>query len=532
MTRILVLGLDGATFDVLNPLIEDGILPNIKRLCENGANGILQSTMPPVTGPAWLSLATGQSPGRTGIYDFIRREPESDGYTFRFLEGKEYRNSSVWDYLGEADISVGVVDYPLLSPPYAIEGFMVCGGMGSVGHRTYPPSLEDELTDFEKPAEHLNLRDDRYEDLNAFMEDIMTNLNRRTKIMTHTLANESWEFAWGVFQESDWVQHLMWKCFDDSHPEASSISDTEQQLFRDFWIRIDEIVGSCVEIAGPDTNVIIQSDHGFGPMADRAFRLNTWLKREGYMIPKRMAGTHWRVKKNSWRLLSKVASAMSLEDWAPGLFRWGKDKATSMAIQIGAIDTGRSKVFEPGHIGSMGGLYLNRDALDSGESAEELKEELREKLLAYAVEHDLELNIYFPENLYGEKAAGSPDIIVRMPDGMIEDGGWDKEIITNQPERLSHQNGSHRRPGVLIAKGPDFQRTTFDEAFVWDLAPTILHCFDQPVPSSMDGDVIDEILATERAVQYREVSGDVLENLATDEQESIKQQLSELGYIE
>lgn len=534
MTKTLVIGLDGATFDVLDPLIEEGVMPNLESLYASGASGPLQSTMPPVTGPAWLSLATGLSPGSTGIYDFIRRKPNVDGFDFEYVGGNIYQGRAVWDFLSEANVEVGVIDYPTLSPPYPVNGFMVCGGMGSVGHESYPDRLEEDLEQFEKPEEHLDLRDSKYQDLTVFFDDITENLVRRNEIVTWLLRNESWEFCWPVFQEPDWLQHMMWKCFDDTHPEAEEVTAEEREMFRDFWALVDEVIGECADAAGQDTNIIVQSDHGFGPMYDRSFRLNTWLKEQGYLVPKRFASSHFWVKKGIRNLMSDVASAVNLKQWAPGLFKRGKDQTASMAIQLNALNLEETQVFDPGHIGSMGGLYINDGALGPGTDETKLKTEVREKLLAFGHENDLDISVYFPEELYGEKVSGSPDIIVRVAGTMIEDGGWDEAILDDRPERLSHQNGSHREEGVFIASGPDFIETKLEGANVWDIAPTLLHCMKQPIPANMDGDVLEEIFVDDRPIQR--LGLDEYDNrrlpLDDEEQAEVAQQLSDLGYFD
>lgn len=529
MERTLVLGLDGATFTALEELFERGVMPNLRKLYEQGAAGALESTTPPVTGPAWLSLATGMSPGITGIYDFIRNDPARDDFHFTHFDSSVFRGRSVWDYLGDAGLRVGVLDYPMLSPPYEIPGFMLSGGLGSAGFTTYPEDLEKDLENLEKPSSHLNLRDDRYEDLQIFYDEIVENLERRARILNHALQTEEWDFAWAVIQEPDWLQHVMWKCFDKSHPEYSTVSSSERELFVSFWKQVDDVIGKLTKAGGQDTNIFVQSDHGFGPMFDKSFRLNTWLIQEGYLSPKTMGSSQFRVKKGIRRTLSRLARAAQLKKWAPGLFSWGRDKTSSLAIQLNAIDMAETEVFEPGHIGSMGGLYIN-DAVVPEAHRSELEQELKSKLEAFGTEHNLGLTVVFPEEVYGKKTDGSPDLIVRAPGIMIEDGGWSEPIIDNRPDRLSHQNGSHRKTGILIADGPDIKSTEVTGARVWDITPTLLHAYNLPIPEYMDGDVLTELLVTEREISYSTKHGG--EHDGETVEEGVKEQLADLGYFE
>ncbi len=72
MSRVLIIGIDGATFDLIQPWAEAGDLPNLARLMAEGVHGLLESTLPPVTSPAWPTFATGKNPGKHSVFDFIR----------------------------------------------------------------------------------------------------------------------------------------------------------------------------------------------------------------------------------------------------------------------------------------------------------------------------------------------------------------------------------------------------------------------------------------------------------------------------
>src|SRR5262249_16482210 len=80
--RVLIIGLDGATFDVLDPMIDRGLMPNLKRLVAEGSAGPLESTKPPIPPAAWTTFMTGKGPGRHGIVDFLRYDPSADRLSF------------------------------------------------------------------------------------------------------------------------------------------------------------------------------------------------------------------------------------------------------------------------------------------------------------------------------------------------------------------------------------------------------------------------------------------------------------------
>ena len=98
--RVLVVGLDGATFDVMKPLVAEGQLPNLGRLMDQGSHGVLRSTHPPITPSAWTSFATGKNPGSHGLFDFQRVEP--DTYAFVPVPANQHGQRTLWGILSDA----------------------------------------------------------------------------------------------------------------------------------------------------------------------------------------------------------------------------------------------------------------------------------------------------------------------------------------------------------------------------------------------------------------------------------------------
>ena len=98
--KLLVIGLDGASFNVLDPLIEKGYLPNIASLIAGGTRADLTTTFPPITAVAWSSFMTGKNPGKHGIFEFVRRDHHSNrelAVNASFRQGR-----AIWDLLGDA----------------------------------------------------------------------------------------------------------------------------------------------------------------------------------------------------------------------------------------------------------------------------------------------------------------------------------------------------------------------------------------------------------------------------------------------
>ena len=125
MPRLLVIGLDGATLDLVRPWAAAGRLPVLARLMAAGAWGPLRSTIPAATFPAWTSLVTGVNPGRHGVLDFTERVPGT--YRVRFVNGSYRRVPALWTRLSAAGRRVAVLTVPATYPPEPIDGVMVSG---------------------------------------------------------------------------------------------------------------------------------------------------------------------------------------------------------------------------------------------------------------------------------------------------------------------------------------------------------------------------------------------------------------------
>lgn len=139
--RFLVLGLDGGTFDLLDPLFEAGELPFLRSLVHRGVRAPLRSVYPAKTIPAWFSFATGQDPGELGIFGFT----EPDGRPGRSRTVRSFRPAeALWDRLSRLGVKVGVLNFPMTAG-YPLHGFIL-PGMFSEGSATYPQRLRSEVT--------------------------------------------------------------------------------------------------------------------------------------------------------------------------------------------------------------------------------------------------------------------------------------------------------------------------------------------------------------------------------------------------
>src|SRR3954466_10431025 len=119
--RVFVLGLDGATWDVLRPLVDQGALPHLTRLMQRGAAGTLRSVFPPLSPVAWTGVMTGKNSGKHGIFEFL--ESAHNPLGGRVNSSRTIQAELVWEIAGrhgKATVAGGV---PMSYPPRPAPGF-------------------------------------------------------------------------------------------------------------------------------------------------------------------------------------------------------------------------------------------------------------------------------------------------------------------------------------------------------------------------------------------------------------------------
>jgi predicted AlkP superfamily phosphohydrolase/phosphomutase len=499
MVHTLVIGLDGATWDVLTPLIQKGELPTFKNLMDTSLHGPLTSTIPPVTGPSWVSVATGRTPGKTGIIDFINRK-DSSSRLFP-VNASDFKGISFWDYISSRDYKVGIVNFPMLWPPYPVNGFMISGlHLLPSDSITYPGSLREEIDRITGGYETtVDYHLEKYNDEDLLFHDIMRVLDKRAKTANYLMENYPVDLFIAIFSCTDWIQHAFWKYFDESHPDYEENSP-HMQDFVIFWKKIDEIVGSMIAKAGPDATVIILSDHGFGPN-DQCFNLARWLHEKNYMVIREGEPESWntalektknRLNRGPGTLIIK--GGRLLLRGIRGLKRkinplWGHGH--SLVFTGLNIDFEASRAYCLGHTIPFGAIYI-----PEGEHHEETEKKIIHDLnrLGEEIGKDVTVEIFLPENLFeGPKIRGLPDILFSINNWrcVITETDIKKPLFIERPYSERH-SGSHRMNGILAACGPHIKKGTV-HASVYDIAPTILSLFGIPVFGDMDGTVLSQI---------------------------------------
>jgi len=569
MPRVLVLGLDGATFDVIKPLSAAGKLPHFAKLLGEGCCQELGSTVPAMSFPAWSSFLTGMNPGRHGIYDFMARRPRS--YESQFINATWRKADSFAKILSESGRKVALLSVPLTYPPERINGAVISGfdapGIGGAADASamHPPGLRAALRPVvgEYPIS-ANLEALSGEALLAALHDTMA---RKAKAALHLYQSEPWDCFVLVLGETDAVAHHFWSDYDPRSPlrDRAGRNAALERAIPSIYQRADAILGDFLGCLGEDTTLLVMSDHGHGGNGSKGISLNRWLERQGLLRYKAGsdsvwggAGWHRRIARSflGWSkslglkvtpipikklLIRRTRIASRMESW----------------LRFSHLDWRRTRVYS--EEGSYPSLWLNvrerepQGVVEPGPAYESLRDEVIRRLGDWTDPESgrtIVKRVYRREELYrGPHTAQAPDLTIEwnLDDGYSyvnrrSTGPGEPVFHLDGEQRAGLKSGYHRNEGILMAYGGHVrQGSAARRPTLIDLAPTILYLTGAPVPGDLDGRILEEMITDGyRAAHPVQRAGPApgqgtpgSEVTYTDEEsELIESRLRALGYIE
>ncbi len=549
--KVLVIGLDGVPLSLIEGWAKEGLLPTFQRVMEEGAVGLLKSTIPPTSGPSWSSFMTGKNPGKTGIYDFLYRREGT--YNFPPVNANRRDGKSLWRLLSEEGRRVGVLNVPMSYPVEEVNGFLIAGWMTPYNARDfiYPPELHQELEEVVGNYRIYPTETFAEERKESFFEACDRLLDLRTKTALYLMDKEPWDFFMTVFFDTDRVLHQLWHYLDPDHPWRRGDKRDESGPVKRYFQRVDRAVGEILSRLDDNTLILIISDHGMGP-ARNFIVLNNWLLDIGLLKLKRDP-LRW-LKEGLFRAgftlrnVHKVADRLGLAKHAEYKGLYSMDYLMKLVfLSFLDVDWSRSKAYSFGrHLGS---IYINLKGREPegivapGQEYEEVREEIIEQARKFKdprTGEPLLGQILRKEDIYqGPHLDRAPDLILRPRDerniffGLADFGS---NITVDTVYRYS---GMHRDYGMLIMKGgPARKGVRVEGAQITDLAPTILYTMGAPIPRDMDGRPLLEALQEEYvkslAPAYSEVgSGRELKDTGYTEEgeKEIEERLRGLGYL-
>lgn len=554
--KIFIISLDGATHDVLRPLMDQGYLPNLKHLAEEGISTELESIVPPVTAPAWTSFMTGKHPSKHGIFDFVRFDPYNSNW--KLNNAQHIRGKTIWQLLSEMGKRIVVLNLPYTYPPYEVNGVMVSGwDAPSINSGfVYPPTLEKQILKvIPDYGSTLDLSFWKFtsttsdEDFTLFVDKLIAGFEQGAKLASHFLDAEDWDVFMVHFQQTDWMQHKLWAYIEEACCKPGDKS-SRLQTVRKCYSRFDELVGHLLSKVQPHEPIkIVLSDHGFGRDLGNMCP-NYLLSQWGYFHLEKQAGNRardfFRASKSKTLQAFYRALAAAKHRFFDRLTHkkyksWADQLEQSVPRQKFPVDWARTKAALV--MGSeVGFIYVNVKGrapfgtVEPGVEYEQLTTDLISRFLELRHPESgkkLLQSAIRSRDIYSDPQDDSilPDIVLIPVDGY----GFSSAVSVSWP-RITDE-GSHRPMGVLFIEGVGIKRNIdhFHPRLI-DIAPTILQLLGLPVLSDMDGRVLIELFTEPQNVQYRNPGSPVIREhqleYTTKEAELIEQRLRGLGYME
>ncbi len=537
--KVAILGIDGADPRRYRRWMELGLTPNLAKLASQGRMGVLESTYPPVTAPAWISFMTGESPGCHGIVGFA--EPTSGEYTRRIVNSGSVSAPLVWEVASGHGSDCIVVNVPLTYPIRPMKGVLVSGLLTPDGAGfTHPPEYETELR-LLQPDYVIDVAWQDYAHRGLDLVRDLKNITRAQKeLCEKLLATRPWEMFMVVFTGTDRIQHCLDEHVTQLHDDAACRKDVLTAAVRDYFVSLDAWLGELIAACGPDTNFIVVSDHGFGPV-DRAVYFNKWLVDEGLLTLKSIKPNDLKRWKSVMNAVGIKRSTLTSVGRALGLSKVMNGRVQMLNPFVGGIDWSKTKAYyypTNGFVVNLKGRETY-GIVEPGAEYEAVRADLIRRLEGMRDPRNGERLIPVVkrrEELFkGPRLAQIPDVFIDFLDQpydafMLE---YDVPEVFMKDEWC---NGTHRRNGLYIGAGPDLVAGPDVPGLeIFDVAPNVLHLMGHPIPKHMDGRFRPDLFVEGRRedARYEKFigNGQGRDGITPEEEKDLEAKLRGLGYL-
>ncbi|RKY08909.1 MAG: hypothetical protein DRP66_03465 [Planctomycetota bacterium] len=541
--RVLIIALDGLTWKLVKPFMNEGVMPNLAGIVRQGSHGNLKSVIPFETGPAWSAFQTGCLPGKTQVFGF---------HTYNRSKKKVNLNNfsniavpSIWELADKAGKTVVSLNMPATSPPPKVKGVIIPGLLcpGLSPETVHPPQAYDKYIKPRKDYLVVNL--DEKETVSQLAEQAIATERVRCEVALELMNDIDWDLFCVQIQSSDIFQHKVWWALDSDSPGFTEESRNEALVFYRYC---DDIIGRLVDAAGSDTLKLFASDHGF-TMKKGDLGVNRWLYENGYLkhVSKDAPVGFAAVKENlkdkipplkmlarlygrAGRCISNTYKQIRESMQKPGSKRlYAESLLTHMRTYVD---------FEQTRALSVAGMAAVVYVAGNAEERKALSKELTEKLLGEFgpdSENPVIASIVPAVEVYGmpEAPDSLPDFVINYVEGFGSRISSGPDSMITGGDYRGRQQGSHDRNGIFVVNGPGVRRETEFNAEIVDIAPTVLAYLDIAVPRHMDGKVMNEAFSPGLSVVYEDISYDssAATEYTDDEQAEVERNLRDIGYL-
>ena len=474
--KVLVIGLDGVSWNVLDNLIDAGLMPTLKSMKETGIRGDLKSSIPPVTFPAWRCYSTGRDPSQLGVYWWINVNFRESKFVVN--NSRSFRGKDIWDYLSEKRLKSIIINMPGTYPVKKLNGILIAGPPNpSLGKSVYPPEMLNKLI----AMSYKNMPGAKWSIDGAKVIKESRELQKQQFKLALTLMKKySWDFFQMTFILTDPILHYFW----NYHENIKDSNDEITVELKKFWIELDYYIERLIEVAGKDTYVFMISDHGMTKMKGKIY-VNNILKQNGYLklknekylidkvishLPKKQVA-QLMAKLHLLGIASKILQRLGmLEKFNPAvdieiteeLVNWDKTRAINMSDVVALIYTNKMRDREEDELFNL------------------------LKTLKYDGKRVFD-KVYYSTDVYvSPKEDETPRIIAIPKEGYEVSPGLGSDIYKSSERDV--WKATHIQKGFLLINGETISAKKMD-ASIYDIAPTILSLLGIPEEEFRDGTV-------------------------------------------
>jgi predicted AlkP superfamily phosphohydrolase/phosphomutase len=531
-TTTLFIGLDGATFTILDALTAAGngskpVMPFLSKLYRSGARATLRSTPNPLTPPAWVSLMTGRSPGHHGVYDFIRAEELDRDVYFTLYDARDCRCETIWSIASRQGKRFAALNFPFTAPPQAgLNGFMLPGFIPwrHLRRNTQPVDFYERLKslpgfnpselawDYDREQQALEVMSD--EDREQWVRYHLPREKQWFNIAKYLLKEEKLDLLAILFDGVDKLQHQAWAFMD---PALQTESDTDYQLRMrslcwEYFKSLDGFIEDLVNDAGPEARVVLASDHGFTATLE-VVRINAYLAEKGYLhwLPKPVTEEEQRRDKNWFANL----------DWEKTVAYCRTPSSNGITIRAGA-KTGGISGDTADYEALRDRLILDLEALKDPISGERIITGIHKREDVFA----------------GPAMPDAPDLLLTLRDSGFVSIKNKLPVVEKRPEAA----GTHHPEGVFLAYGPGVNKgEKIDMMNITDVCAVLLHSLGLAVPADFEGRVPKAIFDSGYLNRHPirigppttgHHDGSAGQEMSEDDRAKVMDQLRMLGYME
>ncbi len=263
--RIFIFALDGVPLKLARKLASDGVMPNLAMLFKRGSWGNLESSLPPLTAPAWASFATGKDPSGHGVFNFL--QPKRDLNNLEVISSEDIKGKTFYEILEEKGKKCVFVNLPCSYPPRIKKGVLISSFLAGEDFY-YPKGLIKKIPELKKykvaPDFALGLN------IKKGLSDILE-IEKTRFLCGKKLFKKEWDLFFYLVSGTDWAMHLAF----DKLIEGKKVDLKIKKIFK----KADSHLGWFLDNLPLETKVFVMSDHGFSAYS-KVFYINAWLKKK------------------------------------------------------------------------------------------------------------------------------------------------------------------------------------------------------------------------------------------------------------